>query len=87
MILAYYNDKWRYYPTVRINILDYSDPFPIVRLYNFSFFIFIVRRYNKSRYDLVYKKACFVEILDVRFYDTMFGDYILEKSKPSFNNL
>src|SRR6266699_3260583 len=87
MILAYYNDKWRYRPTTRIDTLDYSDLFPIARLYGFSFLTPVVRRYNKGGCDLAYEKACFVEILDVGLYNTMFGNYILEKSKPSPNDL
>src|SRR6266699_5128857 len=55
MILTYYNDKWRYCPTIKIDVLDYSDPFPIVRLYGFNFPTPIVRRYNKYGYNLAYK--------------------------------
>ncbi len=87
MILACYNNKWRHRPIIRIDALDYSDLFPIVRLYSFNFLMLVIRCYNKDGYDLVYKKACFVEVPDVGFYDIMFGNYILEKSKSSFNDL
>ena len=87
MILAYYNNKWRYRPTIRIDILDYNNLFPIVKLYDFNFPISIVRYYNKGKYDLAYKKAYFVEVPDVGLYNTMFGNYILEKSKSSLNDL
>ena len=87
MILACYNDKWRYCPTIRIDILDYNDLFPIARLYSFNFFISVVRCYNKDRYNLAYKKACLVEIPNIELYNIMFSNYILEKSKPSFNDL
>ena len=87
MILACHNDKWRYRPTTRIDILDYSDLFSIVRLYGFNFLTSIVRRYNKGGCNLAYEKVCFVEVLDIGFYDIMFNNYILEKSKPSFNDL
>jgi len=85
--LVYYNDKWRYRLTIRIDVLNYSDLFSIVKLYSFNFLTSVVRRYNKGGCDLTYKKAYFVEVLDVGFYDTMFSNYILEKSKPSFNDL
>ena len=87
MVLTYYNDKWKHRPTTRINILDYNDPFLIVRLYNFNFLIPIVRYYNKNEYNLTYKKAYFIEISNVRFYNTIFGNYILKKSKLNPNNL
>ncbi len=87
MILACYNDKWRYYLTIKIDVLDHSDLFPIVRLYNFSFLIPIVRHYNKDRYNLAYKKVYFVEVLNIGFYNIIFSNYILEKSKPNLNNL
>ncbi len=87
MVLICYNDKWRYRLTIRIDALDYSDPFPIAKLYGFSFFTPVVRCYNKGGYDLAYEKACLVEILDVGLYNTMFSNHILEKSKPSFNDL
>ncbi len=87
MGLTCYNDKWRYHLIIRIDVLNYSNPFPITRLYSFNFFTPVVRRYNKSGCDLTYEKACLVEVLDVGLYNIIFGDYILEKSKPSFNNL
>ncbi len=87
MILTYYNDKWRYCPTIKIDVLDYSDPFPIVRLYGFNFPTPIVRRYNKYGYNLAYKKAYLVEISNVGLHNIIFGNYILKKSKSSPNNL
>ncbi len=87
MILACYNDKWRYRPIIRINTLDHSNLFPIVKLYSFSFFMPIIQYYNKGGCNLAYKKVCFVEVLDVGFYNIMFGNYILEKSKLSSNDL
>ncbi len=87
MILTYYNNKWRYHLITRINILNYSDPFPIIRLYNFNYFIPVVQYYNKGGYDLAYKKAYFVEVLNIGLYNIIFGNYILEKSKPSLNDL
>src|SRR6266566_5655012 len=87
MILAYYNNKWQYYLTARIDVLNYNDLFPIAKLYSFSFFIFIVRRYNKDGYNLAYEKVDLVEVLDIGFYDTIFGNYILKKPKLNFNNL
>jgi len=87
MILTCYNDKWQYYSTVRIDVLDYNNPFSIARLSSFNFPISVVRYYNKNGYNLTYKKTGFVEVPNVRFYNTMFGNYILEKSKPSLNDL
>ena len=87
MILAYHNNKWRYRSIIRIDILDYNNPFSIVKLYSFNFPTPIIQRYNKSGYDLIYEKVCFVEVLDVGLYDIIFGNYILEKSKLSFNDL
>ena len=87
MILAYYNNKWKHRPTIRIDVLDYNDLFSIAKLYNFSFLILIVQSYNKNRYDLVYKKACLVEISNAGLYNTIFNNYILKKSKPSPNDL
>src|SRR6266699_7214124 len=87
IVLIYYNDKWRYRPTIRIDALNHSDPFPIAKLYNFSFPTPVVQRYNKGGCDLAYEKACLIEVPDVGLYDTMFGNYILEKSKPSPNDL
>ena len=87
MVLAYYNDKWRYRLTIRIDTLDYNDLFPIVKLYNFNFFISVVRCYNKDGCDLAYKKVYLVEVLNVGLYNIIFSDHILEKSKPSFNDL
>ena len=87
MILVYYNNKWRYCPTIRIDVLNYNDLFSIVKLYGFSFLMSIVRCYNKSGYNLAYKKVCFVEVPDIGFYNIIFNNYILEKSKPSFNDL
>ncbi len=72
---------------MRIDILDYNDPFPIIKLYNFNFFILVVQYYNKDGYNLAYKKACLVEIPNIGLYNTIFGNYILEKSKSNFNNL
>src|SRR6266566_5597319 len=48
MILACYNDKWWHRPTIRIDVLDHSDPFPIAKLYSFNFLIPVVQRYNKG---------------------------------------
>ncbi len=85
MILTYNNNKWRYRPTVRINTLNYNNLFLIARLYNFNFLISIVRCYNKSGYNLVYKKAGLIEIPNIAFYNIIFNNYILEKSKPNPN--
>jgi len=87
MILICHNNKWRYRPIIRIDVLDYNDSFQIARLYNFNFLILIVRHYNKDGYNLVYKKVYLVEVLDIGLYNIMFGNYILEKSKPNFNDL
>jgi len=87
MILTYYNNKWKHYPIIKIDILDYNDLFLFAKLYSFNFLTPVVQYYNKGRYDLAYKKTYFVEILNIRFYDTIFNNYILEKSKPNFNNL
>ncbi len=87
MVLTCYNNKWRYRPTTRIDALNHSDPFPIARLYSFSFPTPVVRHYNKGGCNLAYKKAYLVEVPDVGLYNTMFGNYILEKSKPNPNNL
>ncbi len=87
MILTCYNDKWRHHPTTRIDVLDYSDLFPIARLYGFSFLTPVIQCHNKDGYDLVYKKAYLIEIPDVGFYNIIFSNYILEKSKPSLNDL
>src|SRR6266699_1318949 len=87
IVLTYYNNKWRHCPTIRIYILDHSNLFSIVKLYNFNFLTPVVRRYNKDGYDLAYKKACLVEILNIGLYNIIFNNNILEKSKPSFNNL
>ena len=87
MILACHNNKWRYRPTTKIDILDYNDPFPIAKLYGFSFLTSVVRYYNKDGYNLAYKKVYLVEILNIGLYDIIFGNYILKKSKPNPNNL
>src|SRR6266566_6970604 len=79
IILIYDNDKWQYRLTVKINILDYNDPFSIARLYGFSFPMSIVRYHNKDGYDLAYEKAGFIEIPDIVLYNIIFGNYILEK--------
>ncbi len=86
MILIYYNDKWQYCPTTKIDVLNHNDLFPIVRLHNFNFFISVIQCYNKGECNLAYKKVYLVEILDVGFYNIIFGNYILEKSKLNFNN-
>jgi len=86
MVLTYYNDKWKYRLIIRIDVLNHSDLFSIAKLYGFNFFTSVIRRYNKSGRDLAYKKTCFVEVPNVGFYNIMFGNYILEKSKPNFNN-
>ncbi len=49
--------------------------------------MFIIRCYNKSKYNLAYKKAGLIEIPDIVFYDIVFGNYILKKLKPNFNYL
>ncbi len=87
IVLIYYNDKWRYRPTIRIDALNHSDPFPIAKLYNFNFLTPVVWHYNKDRCNLIYKKAYFIEVLNVRFYNIIFDNYILEKLKPNFNYL
>ncbi len=87
MILTYYNDKWQYRLIIKIDVLNYSDLFPIVRLYSFNFFTSVVQYYNKGRYNLVYKKAYLVEIPDVGLYNIIFDNYILEKLKLNFNDL
>ncbi len=87
MILAYHNDKWQHRPTTKINTLDYNDPFPIAKLYGFNFPIPVVQHHNKSGYNLAYEKAYLVEVPDIRLYNTIFGNYILKKSKPNLNNL
>ncbi len=87
MILIYYNNKWWYCPTIRIDVLDYNDLFPIARLYSFNFLIPVVRCYNKDGYNLIYKKIYFVEVLNVGLYDIIFGNYILKKSKSNLNDL
>ncbi len=87
IVLTYYNDKWRHRLIIRIDILNYSDLFPIIRLYSFSFFTLVVQCYNKGRYNLVYKKVYFIKVLNVGFYNIIFSNYILEKLKSSFNDL
>ncbi len=87
IILTYYNNKWRHRPTIRINTLDYNDPFSITRLYSFSFSTPIVRHHNKSGCNLAYKKACLIEIPDIGFHNIILNNYILEKSKSNPNNL
>ena len=87
MILACYNDKWRHRLTTRIDALNHSDLFPIARLYSFSFPMPVVQCYNKDGYDLAHEKACLVEVPDVGLYNTILNNYILEKSKPNFNDL
>ena len=86
MILTCYNNKWRHCPTIKINVLDYNNLFLIIRLYSFNFFTLVVQYYNKSGRDLVYKKACLVEIPNVGFYNIIFSNYILEKSKLNSND-
>src|SRR6266566_6616864 len=75
IILIYYNNKWRHRSTIRINILDYNDLFLIIKLHNFNFPISVVQYYNKDRYNLTYKKVYFVEIPNVKLYNTIFDDY------------
>ncbi len=87
IILIYHNDKWQYRLIIKIDILNYSNLFPIARLYSFSFLISIVRCYNKGRCNLAYEKVYLVEVLDIGLYNTIFDNYILKKSKPSSNNL
>ncbi len=87
MILTYYNNKQRYCSTIRIDILNYNNSFSIARLYSFNFFIPIIQHYNKSGYDLVYKKVYLVEIPDIGLYNIIFDNYILKKSKLNSNNL
>ena len=52
-----------------------------------AFFIPVVRCYNKGGYDLVYKKAGFIEVPNIIFYNIVFDNYILKKSKLNFNYL
>ncbi len=87
MILAYYNNKWQYRPTIKIDVLDYNNPFLITKLYSFNFFISVVQHYNKDRYNLTYKKVCLVKILNIGFYNIIFSIYILKKSKSNSNDL
>jgi len=87
MVLTYYNNKWRYRPTTRIDTLDHSDPFLIARLYGFSFLMPVVRYYNKGGCNLAYEKVYLVEVLNVGLYNIMLGNHILEKSKPNPNDL
>src|SRR6266699_3397660 len=87
MVLIYYNNKWRYRPITRIDALNHSDLFPIVRLYNFNFPISIIQCYNKCGYNLAYKKIYFIEVLDIGLYNTIFNNYILKKSKPNPDDL
>ena len=87
IILSYYNNKWRYCPTIRIDTLNYNNPFPIVKLYGFNFPTPVVQHHNKDECNLAYKKVCLVEIPDIGFYNIMFGNHILEKLKSSLNNL
>ena len=83
----YNNNKWQYRSTVRINTLNHNDLFPIAKLYSFNFLIFIVQYYNKGKYDLAYEKAGLIEILNIIFYNIIFNNYILKKSKSNFNYL
>jgi len=87
MVLTYYNNKWRHRLTIRIDVLNHSDLFPIARLYGFNFPILVVQCHNKDGYDLAYEKAYLVEIPDIGLYNTIFSNHILEKSKPNPNNL
>ncbi len=87
MVLTYYNDKWRHRPTIRINILDYNNLFPIVKLYSFNFLTPVIRRHNKDGYNLAHKKIYFVKIPNIGLYNIIFGDHILEKLKLNFNDL
>ncbi len=87
MILTYYNNKWQHRPTIRIDILNYNDLFSIVKLYSFNFLTPVIRCYNKGGYNLVYKKVYLVEVPDIGLYNTMFDNRILEKSKPTPNDL
>ncbi len=87
MVLTYYNNKWKYCSTIRINVLNYNDLFSIAKLYSFNFLTPIVQYYNKDRCNLAYKKVCLVEVLNIGLYNIMFSNYILKKSKPNFNNL
>jgi len=87
IILAYYNDKWRYRSIIKIDTLNHNNLFPIVKLYSFNFLTPIVQHYNKDGYNLTYKKACLVEILDIGLYNIIFNNHILKKSKPNPNNL
>ncbi len=67
--------------------MDHNDPFSIVKLYSFNFPMPIVQRYNKDGRDLAHKKTYLIEILDIGLYNTIFGNHILEKSKPNPNDL
>ncbi len=87
MVLTCYNNKWKYRPTTRIDVLNYSDPFSITKLYSFNFLMPVIQYYNKNGCDLIYKKAYLVEILNIGFYNIILDNYILEKSKPSLNDL
>ncbi len=87
MILVYYNNKWRYRLTTKIDTLDYNNLFSIAKLYSFNFFIPVIRHYNKDKYNLTYKKVYFVEIPNIGFYNIIFDNHILKKSKSNFNNL
>ncbi len=87
IVLIYYNNKWKHCPTIRINVLNYNDPFLIAKLYNFNFLTPVVWYYNKDKYNLAYKKIYLVEIPNVGLYNIIFSNYILKKSKPNLNNL
>jgi len=87
IVLICYNNKWRHRSTIRIDVLDYNNLFSIIKLYIFNLFTPVIQHYNKSGYNLVYKKAYLVKILNIGFYNTILSNYILGKSKPNFNDL
>jgi len=87
IVLTYYNNKWKHHLTTRINTLNHNDPFPIAKLHSFNFPIPVIRRYNKDGYNLAHKKTYLVEVLNIRLYNTILDNYILEKSKSNFNDI
>jgi hypothetical protein len=87
MVPARNNDVRRHRPTCRINSLNNGCSFSIILLHYFwPRPSFKARNYH-IRENFAHYKASFVEVVDVRLLDAVFGYNIRKKPKPIGNQL
>ena len=80
------DDIWRDTLAARISALDHGNPLLITRLDHLRIYMPFSHCDDHFATNNAHYKAHLVEVIDIRFDNTIFGDYVLYKIKPGLDD-